>query len=423
MKTSTLSALSAMFAGLTLAHPVDFAKRGSGLSEVDITILQFALTLEHLENTFYLEAFNTFQLQDFIDAGFTEEFFLNLQFISFDESSHVALLEAAIESAGVAPVLPCQYNFPVTDVPSFVTLSAILESVGTSAYLGAAPSIKSSSILSVAASIMADEGLHTALQRSAIGAIGSPDPFVTPLDPNSVFTLAAEFIVSCPASNPPLPFTAFAGLAVGGQQCFNEVGIATSAVEAAVTATATSSTNYATLISAASNDSTSTTTSAAATTTTAAAKLRVRQDNSTSTSDSSTTTTTNSSSTTTTDSAVSSATDVSAASSSSSGCAPPSAGSSIQLMPDVSSSKHDFKSVTELFVTFVEGLNIISVGVKVDGSSISSGMNVEIPAGVFGQTYIFITLVDISGQSFSDSNVLFGPAIMESEFLPSLSWS
>lgn len=104
---------------------------------------------------------------------------MNLQFISFDESSHVSLLEAAIESAGVAPVLPCQYNFPVTDVASFVTLSAILESVGTSAYLGAAPFIQSNNILSVAASIMATEGLHTALQRSAIGAVGSPDPFVT----------------------------------------------------------------------------------------------------------------------------------------------------------------------------------------------------------------------------------------------------
>lgn len=45
MKVSTLSALSAL-AGLTLAHPVDLSKRtNGGVSEIDITILQFALTV------------------------------------------------------------------------------------------------------------------------------------------------------------------------------------------------------------------------------------------------------------------------------------------------------------------------------------------------------------------------------------------
>jgi hypothetical protein len=48
MKASTLSALSTLFAGLTLAHPVDLTKRSSHFSEVDITILQFALTVSRL---------------------------------------------------------------------------------------------------------------------------------------------------------------------------------------------------------------------------------------------------------------------------------------------------------------------------------------------------------------------------------------
>ena len=135
--------------------------------------------LEHLENTFYQEAFASFQLQDFINVGFDEEFFFNLEFIASDESAHVEFLIAAIESAGVAPVQPCQYNFGVSDVASFVTVSAILESIGTSAYLGAAPFISSKEILTVAASIMATEGLHTSLQRSSLGAIGAANPFQT----------------------------------------------------------------------------------------------------------------------------------------------------------------------------------------------------------------------------------------------------
>jgi hypothetical protein len=135
--------------------------------------------LEHLENTFYQEAFVSFQLEDFIEAGFSEEFFINLQFIASDESTHVSILESAIESAGVAPVLACEYSFPVTDVASFVTLSAVLESIGTSAYLGAAPLLESKDILAVAASIMVTEALHTSLQRSSIGAVAAADPFGT----------------------------------------------------------------------------------------------------------------------------------------------------------------------------------------------------------------------------------------------------
>lgn len=96
----------------------------------------------------------------------------------------MTFLETAIQAAGAMPVSPCQYNFPVTDVPSFVTLSAILESVGTSAYLGAAPSVESADILAAAASIMVTEALHTSLQRTAVGAVGAPDPFGTVREAN-----------------------------------------------------------------------------------------------------------------------------------------------------------------------------------------------------------------------------------------------
>ncbi|KAK5449592.1 hypothetical protein LTS15_008667 [Exophiala xenobiotica] len=454
MKISTFSALSTLFAGLTLAAPVDIARRGSKFSEVDITILQFALTLEHLENTFYQEAFNTFQLQDFIDAGFSEEFFINLQFIAFDESTHVSVLQSALSSAGVAPVQACEYSFPVSDVASFVTLSAVLESIGTSAYLGAAGFVGSRDILTIAASIMATEGLHTSLQRSSLGAIGASDPFFTPLDANSVFTLAAQFIVSCPSSNAALPFTAFPGLTVDAQQCFNEVGsFGASQVEEAVSATDTTSADYATMTWADSTDTavsdiaavsttvdtatesaadaaavTTATDAAASATdstemaamTTAPARLRVRQDaNATSSVEANATTTT------TTDEAVaseSSVSQVSSDSSSGSSCSPISVGSMINLTPDFSSSRQDFSQITEIFITFVEGLNVISIAVQIDQSIIGGGgMSVQIPSGIGGQVFIFITIIDISGRTLSDSDVLFGPAILEvAPSLPSL---
>ncbi|KIW88991.1 uncharacterized protein Z519_10475 [Cladophialophora bantiana CBS 173.52] len=454
MKAFTLSGLSTLFAGLTLAHPVDLAKRGGRFSEIDITILQFALTLEHLENTFYREAFSSFQLQDFLNAGFDEEFFLNLEFIASDESAHVEFLIAAIESAGIQPVQPCQYSFPVTDVASFVTVSAILESVGTSAYLGAAPFVGSKDILSVAASIMATEALHTSSQRSSLGAIAATNPFTTPLDANSVFTIASQFIVSCPPSNPPLPFTAFPGLKVNSQPCFDESGnggsfstesidyatvvsdmeSATDTISAYVTVTDsttsvaydTSSTtaDYTTTTTTTTTDSTTTTTTTTDSTTDSAAAYTT---STTSTMDMSTTETTSTtmdmaSATTSMDMSMATAaperrsTALKARTNggSFSSCPAPGAGSSVQLVPDFSKSRHDFSQVEIIFVTFITGLEVVSIQAvfERDGS-----INVSIPGSIGGgQVFIFITIVDISGRSLSDNEVLFGPAIMESEY-------
>ena len=102
---------------------------------------------------------------------------------------------------------------------SFITLSSVLEGVGTSAYLGVAPLHISQDYLTVAGSILAVEALHTSYQRAAIGNVPFANPFYTPLDPTSVFTLAGMFIQSCPASNPSLPFMPYPSLTVKGETC------------------------------------------------------------------------------------------------------------------------------------------------------------------------------------------------------------
>jgi hypothetical protein len=435
MKAFTFSALSTLFAGLTLAHPVDLKARQGGFSDVDITILQFALTLEHLENEFYRSAFRSFTLQHFLDAGYDEDFFLNLQFIAADEAAHVQLLHGAIQSAGVFPVQPCQYKFPVTDIQSFVTLSAILESVGTSAYLGAAPFVGSKDILGIAASIMAVEGFHTSLQRNSLGAIGAPDPFATPLGANAVFTLAAQFIVSCPSNNPPLPFTAFPSLAISGNQnCFREnsfdgrgpqiggsdgrpapppggappppppAGAAPPpppANLAAATSTATeTSTDSATL--------TETTTAAAETSATVTDSATLTE---TTTAAAETSTETTETGAAPTETSAPERRDLSARQNRL-GCAAPFGGSSINLVPDFGASRHDFSRIVQVFVTFVSGFNVISIAAQFN----RGGINVNIPNGIGGQVFIFITIVDITGGRLSDSDILFGPAIFEGKF-------
>lgn len=89
------------------------------------------------------------------------------------------LLTSALKAANVTPVDACTYSFPYEDVRSFISLSSILEGVGTSAYLGGAPLITSKDYLSVAGSILVTEALHTSLQRVAVGEVAAANPYGT----------------------------------------------------------------------------------------------------------------------------------------------------------------------------------------------------------------------------------------------------
>ena len=128
--------------------------------------------------------------------------------VGASEQSHVELLQSAIAQAGVKPVEPCTYNFGFTDAQSMVATAAVLENIGVSAYLGGAPLISSTSILSTAASILTVEARHQTFVRVATAAAAAPGAFDTALSPKQVFSLAAPFISSCPEGS-NLILTAF----------------------------------------------------------------------------------------------------------------------------------------------------------------------------------------------------------------------
>ncbi|KAF2094735.1 hypothetical protein NA57DRAFT_79904 [Rhizodiscina lignyota] len=181
------------------AMPAASSAAAPALTDGDI--LQFALTLEHLESTFYAQAFQKFPDSDFMSLGLSQSQVDSLKSTGMTESTHVTTLTAAITQAGGMPVQQCQYDFGFTDAKTMLATARVLEAAGIGAYLGAAPLVNSSAVLSVAASIVTVEARHQSNIRALSGAEPVPAAFDTALGPAAVFTLAAPFITSCPSGS------------------------------------------------------------------------------------------------------------------------------------------------------------------------------------------------------------------------------
>lgn len=217
MRTSALFASAIALATQISASPI--AKRQNDTASSGITdtlILQFALTLEHLENNFYTDALAKYDAAAFEAAGFPEWVRGRISQIQEHEQSHVDVLSGAL---GADAVQPCNYSFPYTDPRSFVGLAKIIENVGVSAYLGAAHLITDPAYITVAGSILTTEARHQSWISSS-GLMGPPwsGPYDTPAGPNVIYTAAAQFITGCPSSNPSLPFMPYPALTFDGSK-------------------------------------------------------------------------------------------------------------------------------------------------------------------------------------------------------------
>ncbi|KAM3511819.1 hypothetical protein MY11210_004510 [Beauveria gryllotalpidicola] len=205
---ATIAAVVA--AGFVSAAPT--IEKRAGITDADI--LQYALTLEHLEDTFYRDGLAKYSEQDFNSAGFDSKVYNNIKTIASDEAAHVDFLTKGLKAAGANPTAACTYEFGYKDVKSFLATASILEGVGVSAYLGAAADIMSKAYLTAAGSILTVESRHSSYIRASLDQKPFPQAFDTPLSYNEVYSLASGFITSCPETNPALPVKAFPAVAV-----------------------------------------------------------------------------------------------------------------------------------------------------------------------------------------------------------------
>jgi len=211
MKCTFFSVLALLPALIAAAPP----KRDGGSGPSDIDVLQFALTLEHLENAFYSTYLAKYDANAFKKAGFAPFVRGRFEQIASHEATHVKFLESVI---GPSATKPCTYNFPVHDPKSFAALSATFEGVGTSAYLGAAQFLHDKNYLEAAGSILSTEARQNAWVNSVANqAYPWSAAFDVPLTFNEAYSLAAGFIVSCPPSNPQLIGHALPKLSLSSQ--------------------------------------------------------------------------------------------------------------------------------------------------------------------------------------------------------------
>jgi hypothetical protein len=147
---------AALTVGGAFAGALPSIARGATLPASDIAILNFALTLEYLEASFYNEAKTSGALK-----GETQRF---ATVVSNHESSHVAFLQKVLGlHAGRKPL----FNFKGTtkNQAKFQATADVLENTGVHAYLGQVPNIKTKAVLVGAGRILPVEARHAAWIR------------------------------------------------------------------------------------------------------------------------------------------------------------------------------------------------------------------------------------------------------------------
>jgi rubrerythrin len=163
------------------------AQEGGG----DVDVLNFALTLEYLEATFYGRAIGKGRNLSSDTRRLVREIHAN-------ETAHVEALRSTIKQLGGRAVEAPKVGFGdvFTNERTFLQLAQTLEDTGVSAYNGAAPQIRSTEVLAAAGSIVQLEARHAALIRLMRDETPAPAAFDPALDKQNVLDAVTPFIRS-----------------------------------------------------------------------------------------------------------------------------------------------------------------------------------------------------------------------------------
>ena len=165
--------------------------------ETPVDVLNYALTLEHLEHAFYRDGLMMFTADDFAAAGYAPNVYGWFAIIRDHEMEHVNTITSVINDLGGDPVAEAEYDFGYSDLAGFIGVAQVLENVGVSAYQGAAKSlIGENELLTAALTIHGVEARHAAYLNGLQGESPFPDAFNPTMTPDEVLAAAGPFLVS-----------------------------------------------------------------------------------------------------------------------------------------------------------------------------------------------------------------------------------
>ena len=173
--------------GLSTVGPFVGEAMGQGGGDVDI--LNFALTLEHLEAAFYTQGLEQVK-------GLDSEIKQLATVLRDAENEHVDTLTASIKDLGGKPGKAPGVDFgnAFSSQDAFLETAQTFEDLGVGAYNGAGTKIESKEVLAAAGSIVQVEGRHAGAIRLTRGERISPSAFDKGLGMQAVLQQAKPFI-------------------------------------------------------------------------------------------------------------------------------------------------------------------------------------------------------------------------------------
>jgi rubrerythrin len=171
------------------AKPKKQSGSGGGGGQ-DLEIVQYALTLEHLETDFYAAV---------LASGVVKDKKLGevAKMIHANEQAHVEALTGTVKQLGGKPKKPKTTFDAVIEggMQKVLETAATVENLGAAAYLGQAGRIKSKEVLAAALSIHTVEARHAAALNSVVGKTIVPDgAFAKPASMAQVLPMVKPFL-------------------------------------------------------------------------------------------------------------------------------------------------------------------------------------------------------------------------------------